>query len=223
VQTVTEVATSMVEVLSCVGVHLEAFGSMLGMSPFSTAFKAIGALCQAAAAAKHNNENCERIRRRASLLVPILVAVWRRQQQGGAALVDTIKSTIEGIKTVLDKQGAIVTSFMNSGWLKRGFNSSSFKSEAERLDRDLTGLLATLQLGLQEQFAVRLDEVFGGVKRIQDTLTYEINPKLDALLEESRRMADTVDETAAMVAEISLKLDEMARRSMCCAVVASAS
>jgi hypothetical protein len=192
--------------LQGLGISIAEFGSLMHTPPFDAVLDSLTRLSSTADAVRHNQENCERVRRRAATLLPVVVAVWRRVKADGGAMASSVEVAMREIRSVLEEQTELVTVYLNDTFLAQGHTSASFKAGIERTDTLLSHHLTTLTLALEEQQAVDVRQILEHAR----SLTVELNPRLDELM---RRMVSMSEAVERLRTDLTDSLRQVAERS----------
>lgn len=165
--------------LVSVGLGLSEFGDMLGMAPFSTAFKLVGKLFEVADAVQFNVENCNRVRRRVAALLPVLITTYKRVKLDPSCTVSgSINSCISTLSTTIQTLTLSLQEYADAGFFKRAFKSSQFKAAVDDAQIVIDEQLKVLSAAMNEDGQRKLDSLLTSSKE----LTVDVNGKLDELL-----------------------------------------
>ena len=177
---------------------------MLQIAPFSAGLAAIGKLFQIADGVNFNIENCNRVRRRAALLLPVLVTIWRQTAADrGCTVSESIAGAVRAMAETLEAMTEQIKNYCDSGFLKRAFKSGDFAANIEDLQRELDKHISVLQTALSADQGRKLDQLLQQGRELSVT----INAQLDSVLA-------TVTDTNKEVVELKAMLEAKSKEIM---------
>ena len=178
--------------------HLEMFADFICIPPYASALRSMGKLFTLVHSVQFNIDNCNCIRRRMSLLVPVLAAVYKRHSVAGeGALSSAAADATLFIGELIDKLGVQVQAFCDAGFVTRCVRTSSFKANVDRLQVEIDKQLEVLKTALSADQSRLMDVVMEQSAALQ----LSVDAKLDVLSEALRGTSMSVAELKGLVAE----------------------